>query len=107
MERPSQHLKNICIYNTCSSNQADHQADDEAEKKKPTNIPSKQNGDAEIKDVIGARKHKEDEVLTSSSSFLNVPTMRKRQTDLKKRHTKIKVMGYKSAKSQDLLQILI
>lgn len=57
---------------------------------KQINISSKQNGDAEIKDVIGARKHKEDEVLPSSSSFPNVPTMRKRQTDLIKRHTKIK-----------------
>lgn len=37
-----QHLKNICIYNTHSSDLADHQADDAAEKEESINIPNKQ-----------------------------------------------------------------
>lgn len=84
-----QHLKNYYIYNTCSSDQADHQAD-EAEKKEPINISSKLYGDAGTKDAIGARKHKGHEVPPFSSLFLDVLTMRKLHLDLTKKHTKIR-----------------
>lgn len=91
-----QYLRNLCIYNTFSSDQADHQADHQAEKEEPINIPSKQYGDAGTKDVIGARKHKGDEVTPFSSPFPDVLTKASLVSHRETQQNQT-VMGHKSA----------